>query len=385
LVIDGERIAALGPGLAPPAGARVVDLQGLHVYPGLIDANTILGLVEIGSVRGTVDVNEVGDLNPNVRAEVALHPDSELLPVARAGGVLVAMAAPRGGLVAGTAAVFRLDGWTWEDLTVAAPAGLLVQWPSMRIDRAPDARPSAEEQERTRDERLRSLRQAFAAARAYERAHAAAGKKGIPAHERDPRWEAMLPVVRGRIPVLVAARDVSQIRAALRWAQEEGLRMVLLSGGDVARLADEIARARVDVVLDPTWALPERRWEPYDEPFTIAARLHAAGVRFCITTGSGTFGAANARNLTCEAAAAVAHGLPPEEGLRAITQRPAEILGVGDRLGTLAPGKEATLIVTDGDPLDIRTHVVRAFIAGREVSLETRQTRLWERYRARPR
>ena len=384
VVLDGERIAAVGPGVEPPSGARLVDVAGLHVYPGLIDANTVLGLVEITSVSGTVDVNETGDLNPNARAEVALNADSDLLPVTRAGGVLVAMSCLRGGLIAGTAAVFRLHGWNWEDMTVRAPVGMLVNWPRMRVDRSADARPPVDEQVQERDARLRLLREAFANARAYFKAHGAEGEKGIPAHQRDPRWEALGPVLRGEIPVLVAADDASQIRAALRWAQEEKVRLVLLSGGDVADFAAELARLRVPVILDPAWTLPQRHWEPYDEPFTIAARLHAAGVRFCFSTGGSSFGASNSRNLPHHAAVAVAHGLPREAALQAMTAWSAEILGVGDRLGTLEAGKEATLLVTDGDPLDIRTHVVRAFIAGHEVSLENRQTRLWEKYRSRP-
>jgi imidazolonepropionase-like amidohydrolase len=384
LVIDGSRIAALGSGVAAPAGARVVEVAGLHVYPGLIDANTVLGLVEIGSVRGTVDISETGDINPNARAEVALNADSELLPVTRAGGVLVAMSCPRGGLVAGTAAAFQLDGWNWEDLTLRAPVGLLVNWPSMRLNRDPDAKPPLDEQIAKRDAKLRALGEMFAAARAYQRGREAEGGRGIPVHDRDPRWEAMQPVLRGEIPVLVAADDILEIRAALRWAEEEDVRLVFLSGGDIARVAPELARRKIAVILDPTLELPRRRWEPFDTPYTIASQLHAAGVQFAFSTGSGSFGAANARNLPYEAAAAVGYGLPRDVALRAVTLAPAEILGLGNRLGSLEPGKDATLIVTDGDPLDIRTHVLHAFIAGREVGLENRQTRLWEKYRHRP-
>lgn len=384
LVIDGARITAIGRDVAVPPGARIVDVDGLHIYPGLIDGNSVLGLVEINSVRGTVDVSETGDLNPDARAEIAIQADSDLLPVTRAGGVLVAMTSGRGGLVAGQAAVFRLDGWNWEDMTVRSPVGMIVNWPRMSIDRSPAARPPADEQIRTRDEKLRLLDETFADARAYMQAHAAEGQKDIPVHDDDPRWEAMLPVLQGEIPVLVNADDATQIHAALNWSKQQNVRMVLLSGEDAARFAPELAERHIQVILDPTWALPRRRWEPYDEPFTAAARLHAAGVEFCFSGGGSTFGASNARNLPHHAAAAVAYGLPRDVALRAMTQAAAAILGVGDQLGTLEVGKEATLIVTDGDPLDIRSHVVRAFIGGRETSLETRQTRLWEKYRNRP-
>jgi len=384
IVVDNGKILAVGPNATAPANARVVDAGGLHAYPSLINGNTVLGLVEVSSVRGTVDVSEVGDINPNVRAEVALNADSELLPVTRANGVLVAMTAPRGGLVAGTAAVMRLDGWNWEDLTVKAPVGMLVNWPGMRINRDADAQPAAEEQVKNRDARLLLLRDTFANARAYWKARGAEGGKGVPAHERDPRWDAMGPVLRGEIPVLVTADDILKIRAALQWAEQEGVRIVLLAGGDVGRLAGELAKRQVPVILDPTFALPRRDWEPYDTAYTNAARLHAAGVKFCFGTSGGAFGAANARNLPYEAAGAVGYGLPADAALRALTQDAADILGVGDRLGSIDAGKDATFFLSDGDPLDIRSHVVRAFIDGREISLENRQTRLWEKYRSRP-
>jgi imidazolonepropionase-like amidohydrolase len=384
VVMDGGRITAVGASVAVPAGARVIDLSGLHLYPSFIDANSVLGLTEIGSVRGTVDISETGDVNPNARAEVALNADSDLLPVARAGGILVAMACPRGGLVAGSAAVFRLEGWNWEDMVIRSPVGVLINWPNMRINRDPEAQPSAEEQTKSRDEKLRMLDNTFADARSYLKARDAEGQDGVPVHDRDPRWDSMVRVLKGEIPVLVSANDILQIRAALRWSQEQGVRMVLLSDGDVSQVADELKRRKVPVVLGPTWDLPMRRWQPYDAPFTIASTLHAAGVQFCFAGGGSGFTASNARNLPIEAANAVAYGLPRDVALRAMTLGAAEVMGVADRFGSIDVGKEATLIATDGDPLDIRFHVVRAFIAGRETSLETRQTRLWEKYRNRP-
>jgi len=380
VVMSNDRITAVGRDVAIPPDARVVDVNGLHVYPTLIDAHTVLGLTEISSVRGTVDTQEAGDINPNARVEVAINPDSEILPVTRAGGVLVACTAPRGGLIAGTSALLRLDGWTHEDMTVVAPVGLVVHWPDMRVQQRRRDATSEDEQLRNREARLQALRDAFADARAYEKAHAAAGTKGIPAHDRDPRWEAMLPVLRREIPVFVVASQIEQIRAALAWSANEDVRMVLVAGADAAQVADELAARGIPVVLTQTYALPSRRWEPYDTPFTVASKLHAAGVPFCFSTGD----ASNVRNLPHGAGYAVAYGLPADAALRALTQGAATILGAGDRLGTLEAGKEATLIVTDGDVLDIRTHVVRAFVEGREIDLANRHQRLYERYRARP-
>lgn len=388
VLIEARDIVAVGRNVAVPAGARVKDVRGLHVYPSLVNANTALGLVEVNSVAGTVDVAEMGDINPNVRAEVAINPDSEILPVTMANGILVAMTAPRGGLIAGSAAVIRLEGWTWEDMTVAAPVGMLVNWPDMHIDTGPEARPK-DKQIEARDERLRMLQEAFADARAYSKALEAEGSRGIPQHDRDPRWEAMLPVLRGEIPVLVAANDIRQLRAAMRWAEQEGVRLVFLTGGrtgsDVWRVADELAARDIPVILGSVHQLPRRRWEPYDTPFAVAAKLHEAGVRFCFAYGASPFSAAHARNLPYHAATAAAYGLPKLEALRGVTQYAAEILGIDDRFGTLEPGKEATLIVTDGDPLEIRTQVRFAFMAGVELDLDNRHRRLFEKYRNRPR
>jgi imidazolonepropionase-like amidohydrolase len=344
----------------------------------------VLGLVEVSAVAATVDVAEMGDVNPNVRPEIAINPDSEILPVTVASGVLTAMIAPRGGLIAGTAAIVRLQGWTWEDMTIASPVGMLVNWPAMRIDTRPNAK-SKDKQIEARDEQMRLLRDTFADARAYMKARDAEGKAGVPQHDRDPRWESMLPVLRGEIPVLVNAEDVLQIRAALRWAAEENLDVTLIAGPDVRFVVDELAARQIPVILTTVHELPERRWEPYDTPFTTASTLHAAGVRFCFGYGANAFGAAHSRNLPYQAATAAAYGLPKQEALRGVTQYPAQILGVGDRLGTLDIGKEATLIVTDGDPLEIRTEVLQAYMAGREVDLNNRHKRLYDKYRNRPR
>jgi imidazolonepropionase-like amidohydrolase len=195
------------------------------------------------------------------------------------------------------------------------------------------------------------------------------------------RWEAMLPVLRGEIPVMVQADDIRQIQAALDWARDEGVRLIIAGGRDAPELSARLKDQGVPVILGGTLAMPLRDYEPYDMAYTVADRLYRAGVSFCISTGGD---AANERNLPFHAAMAMSFGLPAEEALRAITLYPAQILGVGDRLGSIAPGKEATLILTDGDPLDIRTHVVREYIRGRLIDLSNKQSRLYEKYRERP-
>lgn len=376
LVEDG-RIAAVGANVAVPADAERVDLAGLHLYPGMIAANTVLGLAEVSSVAGTVDVAEGGTLNPNARAIVAVNPDSEIIPVTRANGVLTVVSATTGGVLSGTSALWNLDGWTWEEMRVREPIALHLRWPG-------GGRGNAEERNKRRDEQLNELTGAFADARAYAKAHDAGAPKGR-VHERDVRWEAMLPAIRKEIPVFVHANQAEQIEAALDFAEKEDLRIVIVGGKDAPHLADRLAAARVPVIVENVLSMPNRTWEPYDAAYTVAARLHEAGVPFCISTGDGAFSVANLRNLPYEAAMAAAYGLPAEEALKAVTLYPARILGVDERLGSIEPGKDANLIATDGDPLEIRTQVLRAWIGGRAIDMETRHTRFYERYRNRPR
>jgi imidazolonepropionase-like amidohydrolase len=218
------------------------------------------------------------------------------------------------------------------------------------------------------------------------RATEAEGKAGVPRHDRDPRWEAMIPALKGQIPVFIHASALNQIRAALRFADQESLKRVVLVGGyDAWRVADELRRRDIAVVLDPTLAEPRRIDEPYDAAFTPAGKLQRAGVRFCVSDGGQAFVAMNARNLPYNAAMAAAFGLPRDEALKSVTLYPAQILGVADKVGSIEVGKLADLIVTTGDPLEIETKVERVWTAGRESSMENRQTRLFHKYDSRPR
>lgn len=377
LLMDRGRIVALGRDLRLPAGTRTIDVRGQHVYPGLIDAYTQLGLVEVGAVRASVDDRETGSVNPSARAITAFNPDSEHLPVTRANGVLVALVAPRGGLLSGTSAVVQLDGWTWEDMALKTDAAMHVEWPAM----APthtwwlEASPAGELS--TRDRSLRALQTAFVAARQYQRLQAARREQGLPPADHDQRWEAMLPVLERRMPLVVYADEVQQIQTAIALAARHEVRLVIYGGYDAPACTALLKQYDVPVVLRGVNRLPQRRGDPYDAPFTVPARLHKAGIRFCIADRERL---TNERNLPYHAATAVAYGLPHDAGLRSITLSAAEILGVADRVGSLEAGKDATLIVTSGDPLEISTQVNRAFVQGRELDLTSRHTRLWRKY-----
>lgn len=380
LFIDGK-ITAVGTSVQIPEGAEQIDISRKHVYPGLITANTRLGLIEISSVRATRDFAELGDIKPNIRAEVSINPDSELLPVARANGITLAHTIPMGGLISGTSALVMLDGWTWESMTFKAPAGMYVDWPFMGVRRSPFITKSEKEQLKERDERIRKIHTTFSEARAYMKAKEAEAQKGVPYHNSDLRWDAMIPVLKKEIPVLLQARGIGQIQAALDWAVSEDVDIILFAGQDLRLAIDQLKENNIRVVFEGTLTTPNRRWEPYDTPFTAPLKLYEAGVKFCISGSGNTFETAHERNLPYHAAMAAAYGLPKEEALKSITLYPAEILGIADRVGSIEVGKDATLIVTNGDPLEIRTTVEKEFIQGRKVDLSSRHTQLYEKYK----
>jgi imidazolonepropionase-like amidohydrolase len=384
VVIRDGRIVAVGAGIAVPADARRVDVAGKHVYPSLFPAVTVLGLVEISSVRATVDTTELGEVNPQARADFAVNFDSELLPVARSAGILVAGISPTGGIVSGSLAAMNLEGWTREDATIKAPAAIFVVWPNLTLDRSPSARFSVRLQERRRDEALDKLKEAFEGARAYAAARSAEGKAGVPRHDFDARLAALVPAVEGRIPVIVDVHTVRQIRAAIAWLKEEKLSGALYGAEDGWRIADEIAKAALPAIVQ-SLPLPSHADDPYDAAYANAGVLARAGVRVAFNDGATAFTAPTVRDLPHHAAAAVAYGFPREKAVAAMTLEPARILNVADQVGTLEPGRRATLIVTDGDVLDLRSHVVAAYLDGRPLDLTDKQKRLWERYRGRPR
>jgi imidazolonepropionase-like amidohydrolase len=376
IVFENGKITAIGADAAIPADAEVIEAGGKHVYPGLINANTVLGLVEIGAVRATVDVEEAGAINPNVRSITSVNPDSELIPVARSAGVLTALSVPEGGIISGQSAVLRLEGWTPEDMTILSPAAMHLRWPSLTIDRRPRARKSVKDQQKEIEKAQKQIREAFLNARAYWQTR----KNPGPDFKMDLRWEALMPVFDGKLPLFVHASTLAQIEAALAWAKEMQLKITLVDGDDAWRVAPQLKESNVPVILGPATSLPARRDDDYDSAWSSAAKLQQAGVRFCIAS-NGRGAETNERNVGYEAGLAAGYGLPKDEALKAVTLYAAQILGVADRLGSLEKGKAATLIVTNGDPLDFPTQVETAFVDGRKIDLSNRQTRLRDKYR----
>jgi imidazolonepropionase-like amidohydrolase len=370
-------VGDMGSGPPPRVrGANYVNAEGKHVYPGMFGANTIMGLMEVGSVRATRDERETNNISPEVHAAVAVNPDSWLMPVTRSNGVLTAMAIPSGGTVPGRASIIRLEGWTHEDMTVEADAGLVLNWPRMRPIDAWWMSRSAEEQLEETQETLREIDEVFDAAQAYLDARAADESVAT-----DMRYEAMAPAMRGDTPLLIRANEIEQIESAVTWAIGRGMRPVIVGGADAEEAAETLLRHDVPVVITGVHRLPGRRDSAYDRPFTLPARLEARGVRFCIASNGGSFETPHERNLPYHAATAVAYGLSQDRAIEAITLSPAEILDVGDRLGSLEVGKVATLFIADGSPLEITTNVEMAWIDGKLIDLTNKQTELDEKYR----
>lgn len=387
VLVEGGRIKAVGVDLGLKAD-RTVRLDGLHLYPGLIAASSTLGLVEIDGVRATRDMTEVGAFTPEVASWLAVNPDSELIPVARANGITHTLAVPSGGIIPGRSGLIRLDGWTAEQMLVRGPAALHIDWPSAELDTTPRERlrdrtkfKSLEEQARERKTRIRELDEFFEEARAYGKASQAGGP-GF--KDRVPAWEAMQPFVRGERPIVIRADSVREIKAVLDWTAQRNLPFILAGGRESWRLADTLASRKIPVIYEDVFTLPASEDASYAAQFRAPAVLHRAGVKVIFGT-SGRFEASSIRNLPYLAAQAVAFGLPEEAALQGLTLFPAQVLGLSDTLGSIEAGREATLFASDGPILDIRANVKHVWMQGREVSLESRHTRLYERYKARPR
>ncbi len=364
LLMTGDKIVAIGRRLDLPPRTRTVDVTGRHLYPGLFDASTNLGLHEIGSLPETIDETEFGDVNPHVRSLAAFNTASRSIRLARSAGVLFALSSPSGSLLPGRSAIVRLDGGTAAEMAVVAEAAVHLEWPSMRAEAEWLADRPVAEQIAENAKRMSALNSAFDEAAAYARAKRVVGNR----QPFDPRWEALMPALDGRQPVIVQADDLAEIRAAVAFCEARALRMVLLGGYDAPRCATLLRRREIPVIVAGTHRVPRRRSSPYDEAYTVPARLHAAGVQFCLSA-SESLGAARLSNLAATAATAVAYGLPTAQALRSMTLSPAEILGVADRIGSLTVGKEPTLMITDGDPLNPQTRIEAIYIRGRSVSI----------------
>jgi imidazolonepropionase-like amidohydrolase len=391
LVIRDGKIAAVGATVEVPAGAQVIDAKGLQVYPGLFDAITQMGLREIGAVSATVDSAEAGNYNPDVVAATAVLPSSEHIPVTRASGITEVLAVPASGgldffgvrgILGGQASAIHLAGWTIDEMLLKKSAAMVLNWPEIQTETFDFATFTRKEKPYTEakqeyDKQVNELTDWLERARHYTQAME---KGSIGKYDRDLKLEALAPVVRGELPLLVFADRARDIRNAVEFCDKQKLKMILAGGEEAYKLKDLLRSKDIPVVLRPMLSLPPEEDDPYDRLLSQPAELAAAGVKFAIASFDNSF----ARRLGQNAANAVAHGLPYEEALRAVTINPAQIFGLGSQIGTLEPGKLANLIVTNGDPLELTTDVKYLFIKGQLISTENKHHRLYEKYLNRP-
>lgn len=389
IVVTAGRISAIGANVSAPAGAQTIDAAGLWVYPGMIDAGTNMGLTEISSgAPGTNDTNELGDMNPNVAAIWAVNPHSSHIAVTRVEGVTSVLSMPSGGTISGQAAFINLAGSSPREMAVAPQAALVIDFPRVGGGGGGFAAFLAAQQGisqdalSARDRRVEELRRMFRDAEAYGRAQDAYAKdpKSVPRPPTDLKLAALVPYARGERAVLFRAERERDIRGVVRFAEELKLKPVIIGGSEAGRAAQFLKEKNVPVILDGVLNLPLREDDPYDSLYENAAKLQAAGVRFCISTGDS---GAHVRDLPFHAGMAAAYGLPKTEALKAVTLYPAQILGVADRVGSIEQGKIANLVVTDGDILEARTHVRHLFIGGRQIPLVSRHTMLYDQFKDR--
>ena len=385
IVISGGKIAAVGADVSAPAGAKEIDGKGLTVYPGMIDLGTNMGLIEIPTgVPGSVDNQELGDMNPNVAAVWSVNPHSTHIAVTRVGGVTNALSLPSGGIISGQGALLNLFGSSPREMALVPEAVLMVEFPRIGgggfgFGGGGNISPEAITQ---RDRRIEELRKIFRDAEAYGRAQDAYRKdpKSVQRPVTDLKLAALVPYARGERPVIFRAEREREMRAAIRFAEELKLKPIIIGASEGWKVATFLKEKNVPVILDGTLNLPLREDDAYDSLYENASKLQAAGVRFCISTGDS---GAHVRDLPFNAGMAAAFGLPKAEALKSVTLYPAQILGVADRLGSIEPGKIANIVITDGDLLEARTNVRYLFIGGRQLPLVSRHTMLNDEFKDR--
>jgi imidazolonepropionase-like amidohydrolase len=388
VVIRDGKIASVGKGGAP-SGVKVIDGKGLEVYPGMFNAVTEIGLNEIGQGDpGSVDTQELGEYNPQLMAATGVNPASAHIPVTRADGITHVISANgmggRGGgstIIAGQAALFNLAGWTMDEMKIRRSAAMVINWPTLPGaagggggGRGAAAAPAANRADY--DKRIAEITEWLERARHYSAAMTA-NKSAV---ERDLKLEALVPVVKGDLPLLVVANTANQIREAIAYCDKQKLKMILATGPAAGDVKDVLKEKNIPVILRPTLTLVRGEDSPYDENLTLPGDLAKAGIKIAF----GSYGNEFARRLSQQAGVAVAFGMSHDDAMKALTINPAQMFGVDKELGTIEAGKMANLIVTNGDPLELTTDVKYLFIKGQLTSMVTKHTLLWEEYRKRP-
>ena len=376
LITDGK-IKQVGSGIAAPAGAQTLNAQGKQVYPGLILSVTDLGLVEVPSVRATSDVREIGDVNASIRSIVAYNTDSKVTNTLRSNGILLANIVPEGGLISGSSSVVQLDAWKWEDAAYKMDGGIHFYMPAL-LSRPPASRAALRSPEQVPEDPVKmgldkvdEIKSLLRTAKAY---NAQTSHK-----ETNLKLAALKGLFNKSQKLYVHATTVKQMLVALDFVREFGVDMVIVGGGDSWQIPDLLKQNNVAVILNQSHSLPTLDDDDVDQPYKTPAMLQKAGVLFTIAD---TDGQTRGRNLAYNAGTAVAYGLTKEQALQAITLNAAKILGIADKTGSIEAGKDANIVISTGDILDMRSSIVTdAFIQGRKINLDNKQKQLYERYK----
>jgi imidazolonepropionase-like amidohydrolase len=388
VVISNGKISAVGANVSVPTGAERIDAAGLSVYPGMIDAGTNMGLAEIGQgAPATVDVAETGDFNANAKAMLGINPHSSHINVTRVNGITTVLSIPQGGVISGQAAVINLNGSTQNDMAIVPMFGLVMNFPRITLGGggfnpfAPPVPIDFGEAVKRRDQRLDDLRKLFRDAENYAKVQDAYAKdKNLPTPINDLKMAALAPYVRGEKPIIFIAERERDIRSVARFVADMRIKGIILGGQEAWKAADELKKNNIAVIYTNIYSLPVRDDDAYDFLFEAPAKMAQAGVKFCISTGDG---GAEVRDLPYQAGLAGAYGLAKDEALKAVTLYPAQILGLGNQLGSIEQGKIANIVVTDGDILEPRTNVKHVFINGRMLPLTSRHTELFDSFKDR--
>ncbi len=375
IVISEGKITALGTNVSIPQGAETIDCSGHTIYPGMIDSGTRLGLVEVNSDPRTRDYSERGEVIPQVHALTAVNPNSALIPVTRVSGVTTSLAVPSGGLFPGTAALINLHGYT-PDQMFAGFQALILNYPTTgkrgRFDRRSD-----EDIKKESEKALKNLNEAWDKAVQYHKIDSAIKASGSKERlDYYPEMEALLPVVKGEMTLLLEVNAAKDIKSALEWVKDKKLRVVFTGVAEGWRVAEELSKAGIPVITGPVLSTPTRQYDRYDRPYANAGIMKKAGVKVAIRTSN----AENVRNLPYNAGFAATYGMGREEALKAITIVPAEIFGVDGSLGSLEVGKTANLVVANGDIFETKTQVKHVFITGWQIPMVSRHTLLYDEF-----
>ena len=390
VVIQNGRITAVGANAQVPAGATEINATGMFVYPGLINAGTNMGLVEMGGVPGPVDTREIGDFNPQNVHTSAVNVGSDHIGVTRANGITSVVTVGGGSVLSGLAGLINLAGYTNEEMIAKEKVALQLSWPNTgggggrgRGGRfgggggTPGVDPMVAYQNN-----VRQIYRWFAEAKAYGDVKArltANGARPPVGWHQNLRYDAMLPAVRGEMPIVVDANTVAQMRDVLKFMDSLKVKVIIHGASEGWQFADTLAARQIPVILDGVTGVPGND-DPYDLIYSNPGVLQKAGVQLAFATG----GASSARDLPYEVGLSIAYGMDPEEALKAMTINPAKMFGVDREYGSIEVGKVANVIVTTGDPIDIRTLIKEVFVKGQRQKFDDRHTELYEKYRARP-